>query len=365
MPKLLITSMGGTGSLNLVNTLRGFDTAHEYEVIGTHYNPYELAKSDLKNLYVVPKAKNGPEFVDAHVRLIEKHGVDVLIANSDIEAAVFSANRHRLPCRHLLPPAEQIDAVQDKFGFFDLLRSQGCRTVPNIPIKSRDGVGAAIDKLQLGEDERFWIRLRSGAGSQGATWLHTELQALRWIDLWQELRGVEATDFVLAPFLPGRDFCVSVLFQDGEMCVAKVYERLAYWAEDVSLSMMGSTPKVSRTIDEREPIEATIDAVEAVCRAFDLKPHGLYQADLKCDVAGTPYVTEINIGRFPMTSPQFDRVGKYSQFSLYLQLAMHPSVVLPRGVYDLDPGWVFLRGVDVPLVITRDQRVAEIEGRVA
>ncbi len=143
--------------------------------------------------------------------------------------------------------------------------------------------------------------------------------------------------------------------------VGKVYERLAYYTEDVSLSMMGSTPKTSQTVEERAPVDATIEAVRGVCRAFGVEPHGLYQADLKCDGDGVPYVTEINIGRFPMTSPQFDRVGQYSQLTLYIELALDPNASLPRGVYDFDPGWVFLRGVDLPLVITRAEKVAELE----
>lgn len=365
MPRILITSMGGSGSLNLVDSIHLFDKGRRIEIIGTHFNPYELAKRRLDHLYMVPKAATGDPYIEAHFRIIEKHAVDLLIANSDLEAAMFARRLGEIPCAHLLPPLEQINAVQDKLEFHALLSRQGCKTVPNVAIASRDGIEDAVRQLQLAPGDRFWIRSRTGSGSQGATWLHTAEQAIRWTDLWCELRGFRPSDFVLAPFLGGRDFCVSVLFQNGEMCVGKVYERLEYYAEDVSLSMMGSTPKTSQTVDERAPIDATIEAVRAVCREFKIAPHGLYQADLKCDANGTPFVTEINIGRFPMTSPQFDRVGRYSQLELYIQLALEPDKPLPRGVYDLDPGYVFLRGVDLPLVIERAERVAALEGRTA
>jgi hypothetical protein len=361
MTTILITSMGGSGSLNLVDSLRLIDKEGRHSVVGTHFDPYELAKSDLEHLYTVPRAKDEAAYVDAHLRIIEQHKIDLLIANSDYEAAAFARNTDKLTCAHLLPIPEQVEAVQDKWGFHELLRDQGCATVPNVPVPSREGIGEAIEELGLPEGERFWIRLREGSGSQGATWLHTAEQAQKWMDLWGELRGKAPTDFVLAPFLAGRDFCVSVLFQKGALCVGKVYERLAYYAEDVSLSMMGSTPKTSQTVAEREPVDATVDAVRGACRAFGVEPHGLYQADLKCDADGTPYVTEINIGRFPMTSPQFDRVGAHSQLALYIELALNPDAKLPRDVYDFDPGWVFLRGVDVPLIIQRAERVAELE----
>ncbi len=362
MANILITSMGGSGSLNLVNSLRLLPSADEHTIVGTHFNPYEIAKSDLEHLYIVPKAKNEAAYFAKHEELIEKHKIDVLIANSDFEAAVFARHLDRIKCHHLLPLPAQVDAVQDKYDFHRLLKDQGCRTVPNLPVESREGLADAVAGLNLAEGDRYWIRLRQGAGSQGATWLHTIEQGQKWMDLWCELRGMTPQDFVVAPFLSGRDFCVSVLFQNGELCVGKVYERLEYYTEDVSLSMMGSTPKTSQTVAEREPVDATVEAVRAVCSAFGTKPHGLYQADLKCDADGTPYVTEINIGRFPMTSPQFDRVGKYSQLELYVKLAQDADAPMPRDVYDFDPGWVFLRGVDLPLTIERADRIAALEG---
>lgn len=360
MANILITSMGGSGSLNLVNSLRLLPNASDYAVVGTHFNPYELAKSDLDALFMVPKAADEEAYMERHAALIEEHDIDVLIANSDVEAAVFARHLDKVMCGHLLPKPEQVAAVQDKYDFHMLLKNAGCHTVPNLPVPSRDGLEEAVAGLKLGKDERYWIRLREGAGSQGATWLHTVEQGQKWMDLWCELRGMSPTDFVVAPFLPGRDFCVSVLFQNGELSVGKVYERLAYYTEDVSLSMMGSTPKTSQTVAERPPVDATVEAVRGVCKAFDTVPHGLYQADLKCDADGIPFVTEINIGRFPMTSPQFDRVGKHSQLDLYVKLAQDANAPLPRDVYDFDPGWVFLRGVDLPLVIERAERIESL-----
>ncbi len=48
--------MGGSGSLNLVNSLRLFDHERRHKVVGTHFDPYELTKSDLPHLYTVPRA---------------------------------------------------------------------------------------------------------------------------------------------------------------------------------------------------------------------------------------------------------------------------------------------------------------------
>lgn len=365
MPTILITSMGGAGSKNLVDTLRLFDTAGEYRVIGTHFDPYELVKSDLprEDLFIVPRAAEVADYVDAHARIIAREGVDVLIANSDKEVASLAPHLDRIACRHLIPSGPMVDAVQDKLGLHTILARHGCPVVRNVPVQGMGHLAEAVQAVPKDAEGRFWIRLRQGAGSQGATWMYTAGQAAKWIELWSELRGCKPEDFVLAPFLPGRDYCVALLYQDGELSVGKAYERLRYLTGGISISGMGSTPSASRAVSDTLPIKVSALAVEAVAREYGVAPHGYYQLDMKCDAAGQPYVTEINIGRFPMTSPQFDRVGRYNQFELYLKLLLNPEERLPRGVMDLDPGVVMLRSVDFPYVFTTDADLERIAAR--
>ena len=361
MHTLLITSMGGAGSRNIVDTLRMHGVGDDYRIIGTHFDPMELLKSDLEDLFVVPRARDAEAYIEAHLKLFDRFGVDALIANSDFEVEVFSRFADRIPCRHLLPPAQQVDAVQDKFVFYNILHGHGCPTVVNAELTALSDLPQAIDKVMTGD--RFWIRLRKGSGSVGATWLQNAQQAEKWIDLWCDLRGFKVTDFVLAPFLPGRDFCVSVLYQANEFVVGTVYERLSYWHSEVSMSGMGSTPLNARTIGDTLPIDRACQAVEAICREFDLPAHGLYNVDLKCDEDGTPYVTEINIGRFFMTSSHHDRTGKHSVTELYLALLLDPDSDLPRGVYDTDPGKLILRGPDMQVKIVDESALEEMKAR--
>jgi hypothetical protein len=358
MATILITSMGGAGSNNLTDTIRLINST-EHKVIGTHYDPYELAKGESDVLCLVPMASSEDDYVQTHLQIIEKYNVDLLIANSDKEVAVWSKHREKLTCLHTIPIGEQADLVQDKFRFYETLTRHGCDTVPNIPIESRDGVADAIAKLPSAD--KFWIRLRGGMGSLGATWLQSVDQALKWIDLWQELRGIEPEEFVLAPFLPGRDFCVSMIWQNGEFSVGKIYERLSYWNEATSLSAMGSSPLSARTVAETAPVENAKAAVLAVHKEFGSLPHGFYQCDLKCDDEGRCYVTEINLGRFPQTSTHFDRVGKYKLLELYLSLLLTPEVDLPRDEYDLDPGILILRGPDMKVKLVPESVVEDLK----
>jgi carbamoyl-phosphate synthase large subunit len=319
----------------------------DYEVIGTHFDPLELAKSDIEKRFLVPKAADRAAYLEAHLKLIRRFDVGILIANSDKEVAAFASIADELPCRHLLPDETLTEAVQDKLRFHRILKNHGCATVPNVALEDHTGLGEAVKAL--GPREKFWIRLRSGAGSVGATWLNNAEQAEKWVELWCTLRGFERKDFILAEFLPGRDFNVSTLYQNGEHVVGKVYERLSYWHSDVSMSGMGSTPNSSVTVADIEPIRRANHAVEAVCAEFRMRPHGYFNVDLKCNAQGDPFVTEINIGRFPMTSPQHDRVGRHNLLKLYLQLVQNSNSELPRGVFDVDPGIYILRGPDMPV----------------
>ncbi|MBU1249302.1 MAG: hypothetical protein KKB70_11425 [Proteobacteria bacterium] len=362
MPTILITSMGGSGSLNLVDTIRLNDPEGTCRIIGTHFDPFELAKSDLKDLYVVPRAKETLAFSQAHASIIEQEKVDILIANSDKEVASFSEHLDLLHCKHLIPNQQLVEAVQDKYTLHTILSKHGNPAVKNIPVPSREELRQAVAEV-LTLCDKFWIRLRDGAGSQGATWMYTSEQAEKWVDLWCELRGMNVADFVLAPFLPGRDFCVALLFQEGRFSVGKIYERLGYAAAATSISQMGSTPSASRTIAEQQPVDTCIAAVRAVCEEYGTTPHGFYQLDMKCDDEGTAYVTEINIGRFPMTSPQFDRVGKHSMLNLYIDMLLDDSTLLPENEYDFAPGTFILRAMDLPCTFVKAERVEEIKKR--
>ncbi len=355
MKTILITSMGGTGSRSLVETIQMFDKNGEYKIIGTHAIPLELVKSDLENLYLVPKVADRDAYIKAHLDLIEKFNVDLIICNSDKEVAAMAPYLDKLSCAHLIPDPKIVDTVQDKFALHAILKKHGCNIIPNIEIGTRAGIKDAVAKLP--KAEKFWMRQKGGSGSLGATWLKTAEQAEKWADLWHELRGLKYEDFVLSPFLPGRDFCVSVIFQDGDFCIGKGYERLSYLVGDITLSGMGSTPSNGKTVDNNEPIDISIKAVRAVCDEFKVRPHGLYQLDLKCDEDGKPYVTEINIGRFPMTNPHFDRVGKHVLLEQYIKMALDKSYKLPRDTYDLDPGVYILRSVDFPIVFAREEKV--------
>lgn len=342
---LLITSMGGCGSNNLVETIRHFAPGH-YKIIGTHYNPLELVKAEVDQSFLVPKVVDEEAFIEAHLTIIREQGVDALIINSDKEVAIFSKYKSQLPCRVLLPDSDIVNSIQDKYTFNRILAKHDCRTVMNVPVDPVQGVVHALKVMGFKSGEKFWLRSRGGSGSQGACWFYTAEQAEKWMSLLIDIKGMSADEFVVAPFLPGRDFAVVTVWDCGQLILAKVVERLEYFMGSVLLSGMGSTPSVSKSVCDLEPIKTSEVAITAIYSEYGQQPHGYYHSDLKCDAEGNPYVTEINIGRFPMINPHFDRIGRYRPTLYYLDLLFDRDIVAPDVVYDFDPDKYILRSIN-------------------
>jgi hypothetical protein len=356
---LLLTSAGGVGSNSLVETLKSQLKA-DYYIIGTHYDPLELVKSDIDKVFVVPKASDKKAYIKAHIDIIEKFSVDAVIVNSDVEVEVFSRYKDEISCRIIIPSEEIVSFVQDKFKLNRLLDESGYNAILNISINDKNSIQDAVSELRLREGDKFWIRTRRGSGSLGASWFYTAEQAEKWVSLWGELRGIPSNEYIVSPFLPGRDFCVVTVWDKGKVVLGKIIERIKYLAGNVTLSGMDSSPCMSITVDDVEPIDESINVINAVYKKFKEKPHGYYQTDIKCSSEGVPYVTEINIGRFPMINSHFDRVGKYSPLEVYMNLLFEKNFRHPDTIYDLDPDKYILLSVDSPVLFVDKGKVDSI-----
>ena len=86
---------------------------------------------------------------------------------------------------------------------------------------------------------------------------------------------------------------------------------------------------------------------------------GLFCIDFKENQRGLPCVTEINIGRFFMITPLFNRVGRHNMAELYLRLAFDesPDVSPEERFGDIGSEVTYLiREIDnEPEVLTEDE----------
>lgn len=354
MKKVLVTSAGGTGSNNMVESIKNSTLAGQVEIIGTHVSPHELVCSNCDKNYLVPKVADKEAYMAATVRLLKGEGIDLVMPNSDKEALVLSKHREEVfecGAKLFMPAHEALAQTQDKFSLHQMLKTVGVATARTVEIKTLDDLYPAFE--QMGDCEKVWVRARQGAGSLAAAWMYNAEQAVKFVELWHQLRGVPIDHFLVSEFLPGRDYAVHTLWKDGELLVAKAAERLTYFGADTRLSGMASTPGVALVVDAPMVIEESLKAIEASSRACGVEPHGVYELDLKEDAKGRPCICEINIGRFPMINPVFDRTGKWCTAELFIRVGLDMEGEIPHGEIDTEEGVRIIRALDRPMKFVR------------
>jgi carbamoyl-phosphate synthase large subunit len=166
-------------------------------------------------------------------------------------------------------------------------------------------------------------------------------QARSWIRYWEEMRGVPAASFTISEYLPGRDFSLQCLWNEGTLVLAKMSERLSYFGGAHSPSGVSSTPALGKTVLEPRVVEVCTAAI----RAVDPKASGVFCFDLKEDEEGVPCVTEINAGRFAMITNIYDLAGRHNMAVTYVRLALDLPLEI-QHVQDFAEDYYLVRDLD-------------------
>ena len=197
--------------------------------------------------------------------------------------------------------------------------------------------------------EKIWVRAIRGAGSRAALPVTNVKHAEVWIDYWNTMRDTTYADFMLAEFLPGREFAFQSVWKDGKLITSQARERKEYVFGSLTPSGQSSSPSVAVTVHDSRVNKIATAAVLAV----DKHASGIFCVDLKENAEGVPCVTEINIGRFFTTSDFFAAAGCNMPL-LYLRLALGEPVP-PVAQYDpLPAGLYWLRIIDMGKKLVRD-----------
>ena len=233
-----------------------------------------------------------------------------------------------------------IELCQDKYTLTAFLRSRGVPAPLTYPVVDRGGIGEAFRRLTA-KHSLVWCRMRTGSGSAGAMPVRTAPQAWSWIRYWEEMRGVPATSFTLSEYLPGRDFGCQSLWHEGELILIKTFERVSYVVGGNQAGRVSSVAALTKTVSE--PL--VVDVCSGAIRSLDSRASGVYCVDLKGDADGVPCVTEINAGRFSLSTNVYDLVGKHNMAVTYVRLALGEPVDI-REKYDVAEDYYMVRDLD-------------------
>jgi carbamoyl-phosphate synthase large subunit len=351
--RLLILEAGSSLSGNLIRSLRTGDPS--LFIVGCNDCAFFLNKSEADRNYVLPFFAE--DFAATLRRIVETERIDLIIPTTDADVLRLSEARDEVGSRTFLPSRKMLEQCQDKYALSVFLRERGIPAPLTYEIATADGIAEVFQRFE--NATQLWCRIRTGSGSVGAIPVITSEQVRSWIAYWDEMRGVPAQYFTLSEYLPGRDYCVQCLWENGRLVLAKMAERLTY-LQSGSPSGVSSMPALAKTVYDPNVVETCARAI----RALDSEASGVYFVDLKENADGTACITEINAGRFATMTNIHDLTGAYNMAVLWVRLGMGAKVEIPNAS-DFDGDYYLVRAMDtVPLVVRAEdvqQRLTEIQ----
>ncbi len=319
MRKVLITFGGGRAAIGICRALRqGPEPPY---IIGVDSDKFAVHRVVGDEHHLVPRGDD-PLYIPFIKHLIEQTGADMLWPLHESEIAAAARNIDSLSVRTFLPTSETIENGQNKFVSTRLFKEAGLEVPETRLVRNEAELRAALD--EIGPD--IWLRKTRGAGAKGSLPVSDYDRAMHWIALHG---GFE--DFIAAPLIKGLMCKSESIWFEGDLIAMQSSESLA--TEFSSLTMSGLTG-FSRS-DRFYAHEAIDDASRRAVKALANSPHGLFATDMLIASDGTPYITEVNVGR--LSSGSFSHFITEKMNAPYLAyqlafgetLAFDPPVVNP------------------------------------
>lgn len=289
---ILLTGVGGPGAPGMIKCYRN-NGDRNIRIVGVDMNENAAGKGLVDSFYTVPKAKS-PEFIPTVFEICKKEKVDIVVPIVTRELKGFSENIElfeSIGTKLSVMSADQLAIVNNKGVLLDAMKEKGLPTAEYKMVDTVDELFTAID--QLGYPHRaVCIKATDGNGSRGIRMLDVpekdydrffsdkpDSHFVSYEYLKKIFFGRDIPRLMVMELLPGVEYSVDVIAnEDGPM--AMVCRK--------GLKVVSSN-QVECVIEDNK---AVLDVCRDVIKAFGLV--GQFGFDLKCNVAGTPYVLEIN-----------------------------------------------------------------------
>lgn len=347
---ILITTAGGGGANNLMRSIRASDY-DDVTIVGTDADEVLLQKSKADYNYVVPYG-NDPDYIQAINHIISAHDVDVFIPQHETEVWHVAKERSKINATVLLPETDSVHHLLDKYQLQKDLAEKDY-PVPETVSLENSTVSEAFERLSNGDP--LWCRTRYGSSSMEARPVRSPEQAREWIEYWVENTSNSFEDFTLTEFLPGEDYQIFTLWEDGVLVIGKGCDRQRYFFGQDHTG--ASTPLVSQLVDKPELHQIA----ESVISDFAPNATGNLGVDFKVSKDGTPKITEVNVGKFVMVNNFFNLTGEYNMAELFLEIAGEKSPRLESSWGDVDTDMFLIRGIDLEPDIVHKSEIQDTE----
>lgn len=286
---VLATSVGNDGFPSVLEALRA-NGERDVRVVGVDVRESAAGLHLADAGALVPPRNRPDELVDALRRMATTYDADVLMPLSTEDQPFFAERANLfggLPVMVSRPAA--LAVANDKLELLRVCEPAGVPCPRYVPVRTPAEVDAAA--AQLGWPARpFVFKLNRGTGAQGVKIVDPELgrfarlldrdnMRIRYDDLRAGLDGAELPPAHLAEYLPGAEYSVDVLCDQGIALQTVVRERLA------TLYGLATHAVVTQ-------LPAAAQIAGRVVELLGL--HHVVNVQLRCDQAGTPRLLEVN-----------------------------------------------------------------------
>ncbi len=331
------------GRLALAFT-RGLKTSNiPCRVIGVDGDTISMHRSKADVNVRVPRASD-PAYVGMLNSVIDEYQVDLVTVQLEAELLPISANRDLIKADVFLPKHRTVEIGDSKWATYDIWRREGIATPESVLIDDHSDLQNAFDHF----GGKMWLRALTGAGGKGSMRVTAIEDARKWLDLWEG-----KAEFMAAQLMKDDAWSWESVWDHGRLVVAQARKRLRWEFKNLTMSGVTGIAGASETVSNPDVERTCIEAVLAV----DPEPHGIMGLDISFDNAGTPYVTEINPGRF-MSGGSLLFAGhglNLAEAAIRVAFGEWPSNS-KLDDYRLPDGMICISGIDVdPLVSSRNK----------
>lgn len=349
MKRILVTGAGGSAGINFIECLRM--AKEQFYIVGCDINYWHLALPDVDKKYLI-KAFYQDGYLEDLNEIIAKERIELVHSQPDWEVEYLSDNRERVNAMLYLPSKKAIKICHDKFNTNDLLRKKGISVPYSRRVNKIMDLNILLNDIQEhSKNKVVWLRAIRGAGSKAALPVTSVRQAREWIYYWRSNNRLETKDFMMAEFLPGKEYAFQSLWKDGEIVTSQARERLEYIFGNLTPSGQTSSPSVAKTVHRSDVNESATKAVLTVAP----KATGIFCVDMKENKEGIPCVTEINIGRFFTTSNFFAKAGCNMPW-YYIKMAYEEEIPILKKYNPIPENYYWIRLMDKGPVLLRGEK---------
>ena len=338
MKNILLIGCGGSAGYNFVESLRL--SGEKYTIIGTDINREHLELSNCDIKYLVPR-NTEKNYIETINKIIKNEKIDFVHIQPDIEVAFWSKNREKLNSKYNLPSKEAIELCHNKLKFNKALNDNGINVPESYGVDNKFDLRNKFDLLKK-RNSKIWVRAIRGAGSRASLPVTNIKHAEMWIDYWITEKKLNYDDFMIAEYLPGKEYAFQSIWDNGTLVTSQARERKEYVFGNIMPSGQSSSPSVAMTVHNKKVNDIAVKAI----LASDKKPNGIYCVDMKENISGEPAITEINIGRFFTTNDFFSVAGN-NMPDYYVKLALNEKIPVLKQFDSIKKNLYWLRIIDM------------------